>query len=315
MDIEKAAPVVVEKAAPLQEQAPTPVTSPSKTMNRLLVLALAVVAIALAIGLGVGLSNKHKSEPAKTSKGNSQNSEQYSLELLCSRQDLDACKMACEEAMCCFDETAVDCGIPSQSCGMYAPCFVLTAKDTNTEGGYTLPGGTQDTTGELQEPTAQVQEICNSGYMEVSNITCEEACWEANCCYWTGEESCHDGNAEICDMWKEAGCFVFSDPFGESVSEVTEEQATAGGYTILGGTALEAGEVLEEPDSAVEAICNNGYDAEIGITCEEACIKASCCYWMGEDSCYDDNAEVCDMWKDAGCFAFSDPFGYAGEVP
>jgi hypothetical protein len=307
VDIEKAQPIVVEKAAPLQEQAPTIVTTPAaKHKRRLIVATIAIMFIALAIGLGVGLSKSSKNAaPAVT---------QSSLELLC-KDDMKACKLACQDYMCCFDETpAADCAIPANSCGHYAPCYALLRQESDEEeqtvnqggGGASLPGGnTGDISQGLKEPTIEVHDICNSGYMEVSDITCEEACSPANCCYWTGDESCYEDNAEVCDLWKDSGCFAFSDPWlagGEG-----------GGATLPGGTVLKEGETLEEPDAQVEIICNSGYNEVGDITCEEACNPAACCYWTGEDSCYADNEAVCEIWREAGCFVFS--VQHEQEVP
>ena len=331
VDIEKADPVMIEKAAPLDPELPTDpnhIVVPTGNRCRSVVLFLlevaAVTAIALAIGLGVGLFN-HQNNTTPSTSTYSNNT----LELLC-QENRTACQMACESAMCCFDDSD-DCWISKQSCGNYAPCHVLVNDGTVTQGtnettgvvtdentlkeggGATLPGaGTTTSHGEtLAEPNEQVEVICNSEYMEFSNITCEEACWSANCCYWTGDESCYEDNKDVCDMWKAAGCFAFSDPFGQLPEE--EGGTEVGGATLSGGTVLADGETLQEPDADVEIICSSGYLEVSDITCEQACEKASCCYWTGEDSCYEDNQDVCEMWMDAGCFAFSDPFGQDPE--
>ena len=87
-----------------------------------------------------------------------------------------------------------------------------------------------------------------------------------------------------------------------------------GGFSIPGGIELEDGEILQEPDQEVYDICGSTNNAAVtDITCEEACAKAACCYWTGEDSCYNDFSVTCDVWREAGCFVFS--VQHEQEVP
>jgi len=324
LDIEKA---VVEQplAAVLHvENHFTPVTSPSKLKSKrccLVVTMTFTLFVALVIGLSVGLSNN-----SNNNNNNKQTSSAaMTLEELCgsSSSSMETCQTVCENAMCCFDddkqnETLNYCVVSlAKECDMYEPCRVFVVKDTK---GYSLPGGggshdddSQEFSSGLQPPTVQVETICNSEYGQVSDITCEEACWEANCCYWTGEDSCYEEYAAICDEWKAAGCFSFSNPFSSETT--TFSNTTTGGFSIPGVIELEEGEILQEPDQEVYDICGSTNNAAVtaDITCEEACAKAACCYWTGEDSCYNDFSVTCGVWYEAGCFVFS--VQHEQEVP
>jgi hypothetical protein len=316
LDIEKA---VVEQpslvrvgAAAVENQLVTPVTSPSKLSKRccLVVTVTFTLFVALVIGLSVGLSNRHNNN-------NKQNAASaMTLEELCGSSMMEtSCQTVCENAMCCFDdndETLMNYCVVSlaNECDLYEPCRVFLVKDTK---GYSLPGSESQEFSGLP-PTVQVETICNSEYGQVSDITCEEACWEANCCYWTGEDSCYEEYAAICDEWKAAGCFSFSDPFSAETTSTSNSTTNGGGFSIPGGIELEDGEILQEPDQEVYDICGSTNNAAVtDITCEEACAKAACCYWTGEDSCYNDFSVTCDVWREAGCFVFS--VQHEQEVP
>ena len=98
---------------------------------------------------------------------------------------------------------------------------------------------------------------------------------------------------------------VFGPLWGNATAADEDTTNGGGGFSIPGGIELEEGEILPEPDQDVNDICSSAAASDSDITCEEACAKAACCYWTGEDSCYDDFSATCDLWREAGCFEFS----------
>jgi hypothetical protein len=265
---EEAAPVAIEKAVDSSS-----VPFPQNRKKTLVFVGLVLCVVGLAVGLGVGLSNKNKSadnDPTTLTTSES-------LELVCIvSEDLDACRAACEPAACCFETPADESCLEEEdtSCDDYEPCLVLTEEDED---------GTESDSA-LEEPSAEVQTVCNGDYN--AELTCEEVCQPAACCpEYLGDDSCYAGNEDICDMWLDAGCFNLG------INEQAPEEDVGG----------DSDSALEEPSAEVQTVCTGDYNA--ALTCEEVCQPAACCpEYLGDDSCYAGNEDICDMWLDAGCF-------------
>jgi hypothetical protein len=271
---EEAAPAVIEKTVD-----PSSVPFPKNRKKKIVFVGLVFCVVGLAVGLGVGLSNKNKR--ADNNPTTMMTSE--SVDLLCTMaEDLNACRTACEAASCCFETPADESCLEEEgdSCDDYESCLVLTEEDVNNDENGTESGSA------LEEPSEEVQTVCNGDYN--AELTCEEVCQPAACCpEYLEDDSCYTGNEDICDMWLNAGCFNLS------INEQDPEEDTGdGGYSDS---------ALEEPTLQVETVCKGDYNAT--LTCEEVCQPAACCpAYLEEDSCYEGNEEVCDMWLDAGCF-------------
>jgi hypothetical protein len=172
----------------------------------------------------------------------------------------------------------------------------LSNKNKSAENADNNAASTTDLDSALQEPSAEVQTVCNGDYN--ADLTCEDVCQPAACCpKYLEEDSCYDGNEDICDMWLTAGCFNLG------INEQDPEE-DAGDGELVGG---DSGATLDEPTVEVETVCKGEYNAS--LTCEDVCEPAACCpEYLGEDSCYEGNEEVCDRWLDAGCFNFAVDF-------
>lgn len=179
----------------------------------------------------------------------------------------------------------------------------LTQKSDST-GGDAAPSLTGDE--QVVEPPLEVQQVCQGEYNK--ELTCEQVCQSASCCDpWLEEEDgCYSDNPEVCDMWRDAGCFnlaVNSEGDDPNDGETTTDNEQGGGYGIPGGSDSVNNEDLDAPTSVVGEICNGEYNEE--LTCEDVCLPASSCCdpWLEEGGgCYQENQVVCDLWRAAGCF-------------
>ena len=235
-----------------------------------------------------------------------------SLRSACQVTGLEAsteCKAGCAAASCCWnDQTDVLCATDTiTNCVDYKDvCDFLNDQGKPSDGSGSGMGSDIVKTWPFPDAPQGLSVYCDPGEMEeISLHICEDKCNEAECCWKDGAESCvSEYPAQACHDYTQA-CGILNNlntAPGNS-HDVTTETAP---------TTSSASDVPEAPDNLADTcsqdrIANSEKGGEALITCEQDCLRASCCWQPNVDSPCTENA-FCDAYQ-SPCSIFKTLFG------
>lgn len=237
-----------------------------------------------------------------------------SLNAVCTEDNMAAngpenCQQQCSLAECCWKVGVVSCpaSVSSQLCSGYDGCNAL--NDIITGGGtIDRPPTNTDhaNAGPFPEAPGGLEVYCSPTEMEeISLHICQDKCEPAACCWNTHVDSCDASvPAELCEPYVKS-CALLNDlaSYPESNGANTNPAATAAPADVNS---------VPQPPSDFTVRCDkenivgsaNGGDQL--IECERDCLKASCCWKPGVDSCVDN--QHCDVYN-LHCSVFVGLFG------
>lgn len=202
--------------------------------------------------------------------------------LILSVENLKECAMACENALCCFEEGQGSCLQENPSdCLKYTSCQALVE--------YKVPGGSishSGTFGQVPFPE-KVTISCSdeSRSTELGRTACLQGCQPGLCCFGP-HESCFDQNVFSCLLYSPCENVIdMNGTFDGIVPLFNKTSGIDGGYNVS-----------LPPDNINDLCFEDSLLTEEGVNqCSEACSESACCT-SDTNNCFANNSEACNRY-------------------
>jgi hypothetical protein len=198
-----------------------------------------------------------------------------------SKEKITACAVECEVALCCFAEENSCLQNETNTCLSYFSCQSLI--------------DLLDQISTVPYPAQDIKKTCAESSMSdrKARDKCAQKCSKGICCF-SPRDSCFVKNVFQCLDYSpctavinlDDGTFIGNDSFLDSPPK-NETEMDSGNETKVD---------IPPPPPNIAKVCAGDALEDEESMCFDICLKASCCA-SGEDNCYADNAEICDMYQ------------------